>query len=304
MNKTVIMFAGQGSQYNNMGLDFKEHSSEANELYKTAQANLDFDILSVLNSELINETKYTQPLILLTSQMIYSEVSKIIKPDALLGFSLGEYSAYYASGILSFEDTLKVINKRANFMDLAAKDNEGMMAAIIGLDEKVLNDICNSSKCYVTIANYNEPNQLVISGNKDCVLKTIEIAREKGAKRAIPLNVSGAFHSELMSEAAKMLEKYLIDENIKINKHNIPIWLNVTGSEFRDENFVEIIKKHIISPVKFYQSINDLINQGFTNFIEIGPGKVLTGLLRKINRDVKVINISNYNDLENLKELF
>lgn len=305
MNKTVFMFAGQGSQYKNMGIDFLENSIEAKELFLKANEILNYEIKEVINSDLINDTKYTQALVFLTSAMIYTEVKKVMKPDAVIGFSLGEYTAYYASDVFSFADSLKIIKNRSLFMAEAANNNPGSMAAIIGLEEKTLKEICNSEKdCYVTIANYNEPNQLVISGLKSCVLKVVEQALEKGAKRAIPLNVSGAFHSNLMESAGIALYEYLNDSNITMNKPKYPIWLNVTGKEYNEEKLKDVIKEQVYSPVLFYQSIENLIDKGYNNFIEIGPGKVLTGLVKKINRDVNVINIANYNDLEKLKELY
>lgn len=305
MTKTVIMFAGQGSQYKNMGLDFLENSIEASELYSKALKILNYDIKEIINSDLINDTKYTQSLVFLTSAMIYAEVKKILKPNALLGFSLGEYTAYYANEVFSFEDTLEIVKNRSLFMADAANNNPGSMAAIIGLNKATLQEICSSlDNCYVTIANYNEPNQLVISGLKACVEKVSELALEKDARRAIPLNVSGAFHSQLMIDAGEELEKYLKVQAFNFNKPKYPMWLNVTGKENEDEDLIEIMKKQVYSPVLFHQSIENLINNGYNNFIEIGPGKVLTGLVKKINRDVNVINISNYVDLEKLKELF
>lgn len=305
MKKTVVMFAGQGSQYQNMGLDFLEHSKDAKLIFDNAAEKLDFNLLEVLNSELINDTKYTQSLVFLTSAMIYEEVKKILVPDAVIGFSLGEYSAYYASDVMSFNDTLEVVKNRSKFMAEAADRNPGSMAAIIGISKENLEDICNAiNDCYVTIANYNEPKQLVISGNLECVNKVCSIALEKGARRAIPLNVSGAFHSELMIDAGKALKELLNNSDIEIKKPKYPIWLNVSGEKYLNEELIDIMEKQVFSPVLFYQAIEDLIEKGYNNFIEIGPGKVLSGLVKKINRDVNVINVSYYEDLEKLKEMF
>ena len=303
MSKIVVMFAGQGSQYKQMGFDFLVNSVSAKSLFDLAAKNVDFNLRDALSSDLINNTKYTQPLVFLTSAMIYSEVKKIIEPDAILGFSLGEYSAYYANGVLSFLDTLKIISKRAALMNAAANKNPGIMAAIIGLKANELETVIKELNCNVTIANYNEPNQLVISGKEECVNKVIELALEKGARRAIPLNVSGAFHSKLMNEAGLHLFNYLNDEGFVFNKPKYPMWLNTTGKKLVDEDIKIVMRDQVFSSVKFYQSIENLIAGGYNTFIEIGPGKVLTGLVKKIDRSVNVININNYSDLDKLKEL-
>ena len=304
MNKTVLMFAGQGSQYQAMGLDFVEHSNNAKALFDKADNQLDFNVLEALQSDLINNTKYTQPLVFLTSAMIYEEVKSLVKPDAILGFSLGEYSVYFANEILSFEDTLKIITKRAQLMNDDSNKNPGKMAAIIGMDaadlERLIED---NDNCYLTIANYNEPKQLVVSGSESCINQLIPLALESGARRAIPLNVSGAFHSKLMNEAGEGLYQYLIDNNFTFNKPKYPMWLNTTGEELLDEDIKAVMRDQVYSSVKFYQSIENLIDKGYNKFIEIGPGKVLTGLVKKIDRSVEVININTFQDLDKLKEL-
>lgn len=305
MGKTVVMFAGQGSQYKNMGLDFLQKSKDSINIFTIASHHLDFDIKEVLNSELINETKYTQPLTFLTSIIIYNEVKKILKPNALLGFSLGEYSALYESGMFSLVDMINIIKKRSLLMSEASTLKPGAMQAIIGLDDSIIEKLCNETSkpnYEVSIANYNSPKQTVISGNEQAVEEVANKCLDTGARRAIKLNVSGAFHTPYMKDAGKKLELY-IKEKTFIYKPRYAVWLNATGKKYNNESIATIAKKQIQSPVLFKQSIQDLIENGYDTFIEIGPGSVLSGLVKKINRGVKIININKYEDLEKLKEL-
>lgn len=304
MSKTVILFAGQGSQYNNMGLDFVDKSSDARSIFNIAKRYLNFDILEVLGNDSINETLYTQPLTLLTSILIYSEVKKFIKPDALLGFSLGEYTAFYEAGIFNLVDTLNIVQARSKFMSDASKLNKGSMQAIIGLDSKTIEQICNEvtkPNFEVSIANYNEPKQTVISGNPNAVKLVANKCMEQGARRTIQLNVSGAFHTSYMASAGIDLERYINDE-VFISKPNYPVWLNSTGLMLENADIAVVAKMQVQSPVMFMQAIKDLVNKGYTNFVEIGPGRVLSGLVKKIDSGVNIININKYEDLIKLKE--
>lgn len=303
MGKLALLFAGQGSQYHGMGKSFYDHFSDVKKIYDEASKVLGYDVSEIcfIENNKLNQTKYTQPAVLVTSIGIYKALinETKIKPDYLCGFSLGEYSALFAANIFSFKDIVYLISKRALFMDECSSKNPGKMAAIIGLSSSVLTDICREvSKTLglVTIANYNSPNQLVIGGLKAAVEKVCEIAKLNGAKRAVLLNVSGGFHTSLMSEAAnKMYQEVL---NIPINKASIPVIMNATGDYLANEYLPELMKRQIESSVYFTASIEKMINAGVDTFIEIGPGKVLTGLVKKIDQTKKIISINDISDLE------
>src|SRR5690554_3781502 len=303
--KTAIMFSGQGSQYANMGLDVLSLDKNKDKVL-LANEILGFDVIAALkneNEELSN-TKYTQPLMVLVSILLFDSFREKNDYDFLLGFSLGEYSALYAAGIYSFSDILKIVKYRSEIMEEAASKNPGKMAAVINFDYEILNevvnDINNNEDKIVTIANYNSKKQLVISGNNLGVDLTIEKLKELGARRVIPLNVSGGFHSILMKDASNLLYDYL--KGFNKNPNQKPLYLNTTANALVFDDLEKELKRQMYQSVKFYQTIENLINEGVLRFIEIGPGKVLKNLVQKNYDNLEVLNIENINDLKSLED--
>ena len=270
----------------------------------TANKILGFNIREVLESDdgRINDTRYAQPLILFSSILAYETLkTHQVVPDAVLGFSLGEYSALYATNIFGFEDMMKIILKRSELMQECAFKKPGKMAAILGLSKDVVDDICKvaSRDGIVISANYNSPIQIVISGENRAVYRAMELAKEMGAKRVVELNVSGAFHSPLMSEAAETFYQFI--KMIPYQEPKYPIYMNTTALPLVSNNLYHEMKRQMESPVYFEQSIKHMIENGITHFIEIGPGKVLSGLIKKIDINCEVINLDKYDDFINLK---
>lgn len=306
MEKIAILFSGQGSQYIGMGQDFFNKYDEVKELYEKANHVLGYDLTQICfaENELINQTQYTQPSVLVTSLGIYTALLKEtkIKPNVVAGFSLGEYSALYASGIFDFEKIVYLIKQRAYYMERCANIHPGKMAAIIGLNQEILTNICHEvTKIHgtVQIANLNCPNQLVIGGKKEAVEMVCEKAKEKGARRAVILNVSGGFHTPLMSEAAKEMYEEVI--KTPYNKPEIDILMNATADYLQINQLPQLMKKQIESSVYFEDTIKKMIADGIETFIEIGPGSVLSGFVRKVDRTKTVISIDKLSDLERVK---
>lgn len=301
--KLALVFSGQGSQFPNMGLDFLNHH-DLSSFEKIANQILRYDIRSVLENQndVQKQTLYAQPAILFHSIIAYETFKKMgIKPDGLLGFSLGEFAAYYASNIFSFEDVMKMITYRANVMHACTLKHKGKMAAVLYADRNLILDTCKevSVNGYVGIANYNSKTQYVISGYEDQVNEVVMRLKSKGVRRIIELHVSGAFHSPLMKEAGEKMFKFLDD--LKTNPPSYPIYLNRTSLPLEYAHLKLEIKKQIESPVLFEQSIIQMIRDGFTHFLEIGPGRVLTGLIKKIDEDVEVFNLETDQDLKLLE---
>lgn len=298
MNKLAVVFAGQGSQYQGMGQDFFERSN----LYDQASRLLGYDAKAMISSggDLLNETVYTQPLVFVTSVAIYEAFKELnVKPKGYLGFSLGEYGALYASGVYSFIDCLSLINRRATYMDAETKKYKGTMFALLGLNDDVIQETIDDLKSNIEIANYNSDVQTVISGpvtDMDLIIKTL---KEKGLKRAIELKVSGAFHSKLMKEAAIKLSIDL--KNIDKKTPSMPVYMNTTGEKLVIENLETLLENQVYQAVKFKQSINNMIKDGYTHFIEIGPGNVLSSLIKKINSEVVVTSIDKFEDIKNIE---
>jgi len=306
MGKVAILFAGQGSQYIGMGKDFYDKFSYLKDMYDKASEILGYNLKNICftDNNNINKTLYTQSSVLVTSLAIYKVLvnETNIRPDVYSGFSLGEYSALHSANIFTFDDIVYLVSKRAKYMEECSIKNPGKMAAIIGLGKDILGSICQDvsmKKGIVTIANYNSPKQLVIGGITEAVEKVVEEAKNKGAKRVVNLNVSGGFHTELMSEAAeKMYEEV---KQISYNKPSISMVMNATGNYLDINKLPILMKKQIKSSVYFTDSVMRMIDDGVENFIEIGPGKVLSGLVKKIDRSKRVISINNTNDLERVK---
>jgi [acyl-carrier-protein] S-malonyltransferase len=282
------VFPGQGSQFCGMCNDLYQNYPILNELFKSAEEILGFDISKVMfdgSKDELMQTKVTQPAIFIHSMVILKVMGESFKPDQVAGHSLGEFSALVAAKVLSFEEGLNLVSIRAKAMQKACENSNGTMAAILALENEIIEKVCKNVEGVVLAANYNCPGQVVISGELQSVTRACEILTEKGARRALILPVSGAFHSSLMSEARVELSKAISETSF--NKPICPIYQNVNGI---GETSVEKIKENLIlqltSPVKWTQSINQMINDGATEFIEIGPGKVLQGLIKKINREM------------------
>ncbi len=304
MGKLGLVFAGQGSQYVGMGLDYIDQFPWFKGKETLASHAVGYDVRSVLEGKTgdLNQTFYTQPLILFSTILAYEALKTLgIKPDGVLGFSLGEYSALYAAEIFPFETIMRLINERARLMEQCAKEHPGKMAAILGLDQHTVQSVCEeaSSDGLVLPVNYNSPVQIVISGEELAVKKAVEIAKSRGAKRAIELNVSGAFHSPLMYNAGVGLETYL--NTVQFHEPIMPIYLNTTAKPMVFERLKQEMVKQIQSPVLFEQSIHQMVQDGFTHLIEIGPGTVLSGLIKKINISLEVTHLDKASELEALK---
>ena len=288
----AYIFPGQGSQFVGMGKDLYESSPLAKELFEKANGILGFRITDIMFSgteEDLKQTKVTQPSIFLHSVVLAATLGETFKPDMVAGHSLGEFSALVANKTLSFEDGLVLVLKRANAMQKACEAQPSTMAAILGLDDKKVQDICVSIDGVVVPANYNCPLQLVISGSVEAVKTACQKLTEAGAKRALLLNVGGAFHSPLMEPARVELEAAI--NSTHFNTPICPVYQNVTAKPVSDP---EEIKKNLIAqltaPVRWTQTAENMIADGAKTFIEVGPGKVLQGLVKKVNRETEVLS--------------
>jgi [acyl-carrier-protein] S-malonyltransferase len=284
----AYIFPGQGAQFSGMGLDLFENSPLAQQLFEQANKILGFSITEIMfkgTAQELKQTKVTQPAIFLHSVILAKTLGSDFKPEMVAGHSLGEFSALVANGVLSYEDGLSLVSKRALAMQKACEVQESTMAAVLGLDDVVVEEVCKSVEGVVVAANYNCPGQLVISGEINAIDKACELLIQKGAKRALKLPVGGAFHSPLMEPAREELAAAI--ENTTFNNPICPIYQNVVAKAVT--NSVEI-KENLIAqltaPVRWTQTIQQMIADGGTEFIEVGPGKVLQGLMRKIDRNV------------------
>tara|TARA_B100000945_G_C20348794_1_gene581172 strand:- start:135 stop:1010 length:876 start_codon:yes stop_codon:yes gene_type:complete len=288
--KYAQVFPGQGSQFVGMGKDLFDQYEEAKKYFLQANKILDFKITEIMfegNQKELTETNIAQPAIFINSIIKSRLVKKKGELIGVAGHSLGEFSALVASNSISFEDGLKLVRVRANEMKKACEMNPGTMAAVIGLENKIVENCCMKINKIVVPANYNCPGQIVVSGEKKAIKNVSKILSENGARKVIELNVGGAFHSPLMLPAKKVLEIYI--KKIEFKKPLCPIYQN---SVAKGVSNVEEIRKNLvdqlISPVLWTQSISQMINDGINNFVEVGPGKVLQGLIKKINPDVNL----------------
>ena len=283
-------FPGQGAQFVGMGKDLYDHSSLAKEMFEKANTILGFKITDLMfagTEEDLRQTKVTQPAIFLHSVILAKISGNKFKPDMVAGHSLGEFSALTAVGTLSFEDGLTLVYKRAMAMQKACEAVPSTMAAIIGIDDKTVEDICKEINEIVVPANYNSPGQLVISGTIEGVELACEKIKAAGAKRALPLKVGGAFHSPLMETARIELANAI--ENTKFNKPSVPVYQNVDAKPHTNpEEIKENLVKQLTSPVRWTQIMLNMLADGATEFIEVGPGTVLQGLIKKVAPEIAV----------------
>ena len=285
----AFVFPGQGAQYPGMGKNIFESSTLAKERFLQANEILDFNITEIMFGEdpdALKETRVTQPAIFLHSTILSEVMADRFQPEMVAGHSLGEFSALVSTGVLSFKDGLNLVRERALAMQSACEQSPGTMAAILGLEDKVVESVCESTPGIVIAANYNCPNQLVISGSKDAIDKACNELKEVGAKRALVLPVGGAFHSPLMEPAKKRLASAI--ENTIFKTPSCAVYQNVCATAIFDS---EKLKANLISqltaPVYWTQTIKQMILDGATRFTEVGPGKVLQGLVKKIDSSIE-----------------
>jgi [acyl-carrier-protein] S-malonyltransferase len=306
MQKTALLFAGQGAQTVGMGKDLAAGFPSAKALFDRAKATLGYDLSSICfnGPELeLTKTENAQPGIFLVSWVAFELLKERVPSlafQATAGLSLGEFTALAAAGAISFEDGLKVVRARGRFMQEACEAMQGNMAAIIGLEEAVTREICREAD--VELANLNCPGQIVISGESGKIAQACELAKRRGAKRALPLAVAGAYHSRLMASAQPKLRSVLA--SVSIRSPNVPIISNVTAQPHREPpDILSLLVDQVTSSVRWEESIRLLLEQGFTRFIELGPGAALTGFMKRIDKNVQAVNVADVGSLETAVKL-
>ena len=290
----AYIFPGQGAQFTGMGLDLYTNSQMAHELFEKANEILGFRITDIMfegTADQLKQTNVTQPAIFLHSVILAKVLGNSFQPEMVAGHSLGEISALVAAGVLSFEDGLQLVSKRAEAMQKACEIMPSTMAAVLGLEDQIVEEVCDAVDGVVVAANYNCPGQLVISGEVSAIETACELLKEKGARRALVLPVGGAFHSPMMEPAREELAAAI--KATKFNEPTCRVYQNVPAKAITTAlEIKENLIKQLTAPVKWTQSIQSMIADGGTQFIEVGPGKVLQGLMRKIDRSVEVTGAS------------
>ena len=289
----AYIFPGQGSQFVEMGKSLYESNKEAQELFERANEQLGFRITDIMfegDAEALKQTEVTQPAIFIHSVITAQVLKDAFDAKAVAGHSLGEFSALVAAGVLSFEDGLSLVSKRAMAMQRACGIERGTMAAVLGLEDKIVEEVCASADGVVVAANYNCPGQLVISGAFEAVERACETLKEAGARRALLLPVGGAFHSPLMEPAQEELASAI--ESTPFNAPKVPIYQNVTATAVTElETLKENLVAQLTAPVKWTQSVQKMWSDGFDQYVECGPGNVLQGLVKKIEREAEVSSV-------------
>ena len=303
MTKTAFLFAGQGAQKLGMARDLYDQYPIVKETYDQASRVLGYDLRDLIDQdeEKLNQTRYTQPAILTTSVAIYRLlVEKGLQPDMVAGLSLGEYSALVAAGSLDFEDAVALIAKRGQFMETAAPAGTGKMVAVMNTDVALIEEACEkaSDKGYVKPANYNTPAQIVIGGDVAAVDVAVDYLKEAGAKRLIPLNVSGPFHTALLKPASEKLALEL--EKVDFRDFQVPQVGNTEAKVMEKNQIKSLLARQVMEPVRFYESIDTMKELGLTKVIEIGPGKVLSGFLKKIDKNIEALAVEDEASLQAL----
>lgn len=305
MGKTAVIFPGQGAQYVGMAKDFYDSFEDSKKVIDEADDVLDIELKKICFEENddINKTEYTQPAMVAAEVAIYEHLKNAgLKADVFAGLSLGEYSALVAAGAMTLADGIKTVRRRGILMQNEVPLGMGGMAAVIAMDADKIAEICDNTPGKVQIANYNCPGQIVISGEAEAVKAASAALAEAGAKRVIPLNVSGPFHSQMLVPAGEKLYDFL--QGVDVAEGFAPYYCNADAEEITDAAKVkELLKRQVYSSVRWQQTIENMIADGVDTFIEVGPGKTLTGFMKKINREVKSINIATVDDLAKLEEL-
>lgn len=302
MSRTAFIFPGQGAQICGMGQDFYENTKTGREVFDQASELLGFSMpeLCFEKNDRLDITEYTQAAMVTVSVAMMKVIEEAgYHADVAAGLSLGEYCALVAAGVMSAEDSILTVRRRGILMQEAVPAGVGKMSAVLGMNAEQINQVVDPME-FVQVANYNCPGQIVISGKKEAVEEAAVKLKEAGAKRVIPLNVSGPFHSYLLEEAGKKLGEYL--QGVKISEPAVPYVANVTARYVTCAKDVKpLLEKQVSSSVKWQQSVETMLADGVDRFVEIGPGKTLSGFIKKINRDVTVLNIEKMEDLEKLK---
>lgn len=303
MSRIAFIFPGQGAQKPGMGKDFCDKYPEAEKIFETAseRTGLDMKALCFEENDKLNLTEYTQAAILTTSAAIMRVVEKSgLKAEVCAGLSLGEYNALVAAGVMSFEDAVMVVRQRGIFMQEAVPAGEGAMTAVLGLENECVEKICEEIED-VWVANYNCPGQIVISGKKQAVQEAERRLKEAGAKRCLPLNVSGPFHSGMLLGAGEKLAGVL--DSVTLKKPQIPYVTNVTAEYVTEKDDIrELLARQVSSGVRWQQSVERMIEDGIDTFIELGPGKTLSGFVKKINAEVRSFHIETVEDMKRVVE--